>query len=175
MLQFPVSKITAVYNITARTWETRETNGTNWDVGGHGVLGKINIVGAISDDRFYQLSLNHYKDGDFDLMRKRRTQVIHANDYRLDYFEFIIDFDPGVGLVSGPGEDPLCNLRFSNDNGSTWSDILQASIGKIGEHDNRARFTRLGAGRNRVWEFWVADPVPVVIKGAYARIEVLND
>jgi len=175
VLQFPSNQLTLVYNITAGVWENRSTNGGQWDVGGHGIAGQTNIVGSRVDARFYELSLFHYKDGDHPLIRKRRTQITHANNHAIDYHELIIDFEPGVGLASGQGENPICLLRYSNDAGRTWSNYLQSSIGKQGEFSARARFTQLGSGRNRVWEISVSDPVPVVIKTAYASATVLAD
>ena len=175
VIQFSTDNITLVYNITAEVWETRETNSTQWDVGGHGLIGKKNIVGGLVDNNFYELSLKHYSDGDFELVRKRRTQVIHSENYRIDFYALIIDFEPGVGLVTGQGSDPICSMRYSNDGGQSWSSVLQASIGAEGEHGHRARFSQLGAGRNRVFEFWVSDPVQVAVKGAYAELAVLRD
>jgi len=175
VLQFPSDGLTFVYNITMQSWENRSTYGSNWDAGGHGVINNKNIVGSISDAKFYLLDLSHYSDGNYELIRTRRTQVIHSNNQNINYDEFIVDFDPGVGIASGQGEDPQCLLRYSNDSGGSWSSWLQAGIGKQGEYSARARFTKLGSGRNRVWEIKVSAPVNVVIKGAFAVITVLDD
>lgn len=175
VLQFPDDDLTLTFNISAGVWEDRSTNNGRWDVGGHGVISNKNIVGSINDSRFYELSLSSYADGDFPLIRKRRTQLIHVDNYLVDYHELIIDFQPGVGTASGQGKNPVCFMRYSNDAGHTWSSVLQAPIGRQGESQRRARFTQLGSGRNRIFEFWVSDPVQVVIIAGYASLTVLRD
>lgn len=175
-LQFLDDDLTMIYNIGAGAWEDRQAaDGGRWRAAGHGIIGKKNIIGDIDAGNFYQLSLTEYTDAGEHLIRKRRTQIIHQDNRTIDYHELVIDFEPGVGLITGQGSDPQCKMRYSNDGGFTWSDVLTAPIGKIGEYDRRCRFPQLGSARNRVFEFWVSDPVPVVIKGAYAVAVVLND
>ncbi len=176
VLQFLDDDLTLVYNIRAAVWEDRQaSDGGQWRAGGHGVINNKNIIGDIVSGNIYELSLTTYTDGPNPLIRKRRTQIIHQDNRAIDYHELVIDFEPGQGLITGQGSDPQCKMRYSNDGGYTWSSTLTAPIGKIGEYGRRCRFPRLGSGRNRVWEIWVSDPVPVVIKGAYAVAVVLND
>jgi hypothetical protein len=40
----------------------------------------------------------------------------------------------------------------------------------MGEYGWRAKFYRLGAGRNRVWEISMTDPVKFAVIGAYAKL-----
>jgi hypothetical protein len=80
--------------------------------------------------------------------------------------EFQIQFQPGVGLVSGQGQNPQAMLRWSNDGGSTWSNEHWVSIGAIGQYNNRAIWRRLGWGRDRVFEVAVTDPINAVIVSA---------
>lgn len=176
VLQFVNDDLTLVYNIRAGAWEDRQSSaGGRWRAGGHGVINNTNIIGDINTNAFYEMSLTTYTDGSDPLVRKRRTQIIHQDNMNIDYQELVIDFEPGVGLITGQGSDPKCKMRYSNDGGYTWSDVLTAPIGKIGEYNRRCKFTRLGSGRNRIYEIWVSDPVPVVIKAAYAVAVVLND
>jgi hypothetical protein len=79
--------------------------------------------------------------------------------------------ETGVGNGNGQGADPLLMLRYSNDGGHTWSNEKTASIGKVGEYGKRARFNRLGAGRNRLWEISLTDPVRFCVFGAVVEGE----
>ena len=47
---------------------------------------------------------------------------------------------------------------------------LWRDIGAKGDFDCRAKWDRLGSGRNRVWELIVSDPVKAVVVGAFAEI-----
>lgn len=176
VLQFLDDDLTMVYNVRAKVWEDRQAaDGGRWRAAGHGIINKVNIIGDIDAGNFYELSLTNYSDGDNHLIRKRRTQIIHQDNRRIDYSELVVDFEPAVGLSTGQGSDPQCKLRYSDDGGFKFSNVLTAPIGKIGKSERRCRFSKLGAGRNRIWEIYVSDPVPVVIKGAYATGVVLND
>lgn len=61
---------------------------------------------------------------------------------------------------------PQVMLRWSNDGGRTWSNEVWASAGRVGEYRTRARWRRLGRGRDRVYEITVSDAIKIVILGA---------
>ena len=65
----------------------------------------------------------------------------------------------------------MAMLRYSDDGGHTWSNELWRSIGKIGNYDARARWNRLGASRNRVYELSMSDPVKWVVLGANLEVK----
>ena len=78
--------------------------------------------------------------------------------------------ETGVGLASGQGSDPKLMLRYSNDNGHSWSNSKEKSIGLQGEYTARVKFGPTGAGRNRVWEITMTDPVKFAVFGADVRV-----
>jgi hypothetical protein len=51
-------------------------------------------------------------------------------------------------------------LRWSNNSGQTFGNEHWKSAGRVGQYKTRVKFTRLGAARDRVYEFVVSDPVP---------------
>ena len=81
-------------------------------------------------------------------------------------------FEPGVGLVSGQGDDPQAMLDYSNDYGKTWSNEDWVTIGALGEYANRAVWRRLGRARSRIKRVTITDPIKVVIKGAVLDAKV---
>jgi len=102
----------------------------------------------------------------------RRTPHI-VSDFQRQYFEELqIQFQPGVGLSTGQGQDPQAMLRWSNDGGSTYSNEHWTSIGKIGKYQNRAIWRRLGTARDRVWEVSISDPVKAAIVSANLKASV---
>lgn len=65
-------------------------------------------------------------------------------------------------------ESPVITLRYSDDQGRTWSDPEEQSLGEIGEYDVEPRWTRLGTMNPpvRIFEWTVADPVRMRVNGA---------
>ena len=66
--------------------------------------------------------------------------------------------------------DPKIMLQFSDDGARTWSNELQASIGKQGEYLTRAVWRRLGCARQRLFKVSVTDSVNVVIISGHLDI-----
>ena len=121
---------------------------------------------------FRSLDNTVYTDNGTTIRRLRRA--IHlTNDLQRQFFdEFQIQFQPGVGLPTGQGDNPQAMLRWSNDGGSTWSNEHWVSIGQIGRYQNRAIWRRLGWSRDRIFEVSITDPVKAVIVSANLKASV---
>lgn len=67
----------------------------------------------------------------------------------------------GVGLSTGQGSAPITEIRWSDDQGKTWSHWRQSTPGAIGEYRSRAAWRRLGLIREpgRAFEVRTTDPV----------------
>jgi hypothetical protein len=129
------------------------------------------LVGDHTNGKIYQLSRNFYTDDGAPIRRVRRAPHITSDLQRQYFHELQIQFQPGVGLSSGQGEDPQAMLRWSSDGGSTWSNEYWTSIGKQGKYLNRAIWRRLGFARDRVFEVSISDPVRAVIISANLKAE----
>ena len=77
-----------------------------------------------------------------------------------------LQFQPGIGIVSGQGSDPQVMMRMSNDGGNTYGNERWNSIGKAGAYRDRVIWRRLGYARDRVYEVVVTDPIKAVIVSA---------
>jgi hypothetical protein len=129
------------------------------------------LVGDYENGKIYQLSRNFYTDDGQPIRRLRRAPHITSDLQRQYFHELQIQFQPGVGLSTGQGEDPQAMLRWSSDGGSTWSNENWVSIGKQGKYLNRAIWRRLGMARDRVFEVSISDPVKAVIVSANLKAE----
>jgi hypothetical protein len=129
------------------------------------------LVGDHTNGKIYQLGRNFYTDDGAPIRRVRRAPHITSDLQRQYFHELQIQFQPGVGLSSGQGEDPQAMLRWSSDGGSTWSNEYWTSIGKQGKYLNRAIWRRLGFARDRVFEVSISDPVKAVIISANLKAE----
>jgi hypothetical protein len=124
------------------------------------------LVGDYENGKIYSLENEQYTDAGDTIRRLRRAKHL-TTDLQRQFFEsFQIQFQPGVGLNLGQGQDPQAMLRWSNDGGSTWSNEHWVSIGKQGNYVNRALWRRLGWSRDRIFEVVVTDPIKAVIVSA---------
>jgi hypothetical protein len=129
------------------------------------------MVGDYENGKLYWLRQDYYTD-DGQLVRRLRRAPHLTSDLQRQYFhELQIQFQPGVGLSTGQGEDPQAMLRWSSDGGSTWSNEYWTTIGKQGRYTNRAIWRRLGWARDRVFEVVVTDPIKAVIVSANLKAE----
>ena len=130
------------------------------------------LVGDYENGKVYSIENAVYTENGAPIRRLRRA-VHLVTDLQRQYFEeFQIQFQPGVGLVTGQGDDPQAMLRWSNDGGSTWSSEHWTSIGKIGRYTNRAIWRRLGFSRDRIFEVSISDPVKAVVVSANLKSSV---
>lgn len=168
---FPQIDLTWVYDLSTQQWH----KWLSWDsVTGYyrhrsncgAFFSNQNLVGDFENGKIYSLEQDVYTDNGATIRRLRRAPHITTDLQRQYFEEFQIQFQPGVGLSTGQGEDPQAMLRWSNDGGSTWSNEHWTSIGKIGQYLNRAIWRRLGWSRDRIFEVAMTDPVKAVIVSA---------
>jgi len=124
------------------------------------------LVGDYQNGKIYSVENEVYTE-DGETIRRLRRATHLTTDLQRQYFDsFQIQFQPGVGLTTGQGDDPQAMLRWSNDGGSTWSNEHWVSIGKIGQYANRALWRRLGWSRDRIFEVAISDPIKAVVISA---------
>lgn len=126
------------------------------------------LVGDWENGRVYELRADVYTDNGDAIRRRRRTQTAAESGARRLFFgRLTLDMEPAVATASCP--DPRAMLAYSNDDGRTWEDGGTASLGRVGEYWQTPSFDPSGcteAGRGRVWDLTMTDPVPFVLYGA---------
>lgn len=171
VVTFPTLDLTWVYDVSTNMWHKwLYTNNLNEYERHRGnccavFQGKV-LVGDYENGQIYQLDPNNYTDNGQKVRRLRRCPHIVTDLQRQFFDELQIQFQPGVGLQAGQGQNPQAMLRWSSDGGSTWSNEYWVSIGKVGRYVNRAIWRRLGWSRDRIFEVVVTDPVKAVIVSA---------
>jgi hypothetical protein len=129
------------------------------------------LVGDYENGKLYKVSLSDYTDDGQLVRRVRRCPHITTDLQRQYFHELQIQFEPGVGLSVGQGDNPQAMLRWSNDGGFTWSNENWVTIGAQGQYYNRAMWRRLGWARDRIFEVVVTDPIKAVIVSANLKAE----
>ncbi len=176
VISFPSADKTIAIDIETGLEHTRKSEGIGrYRACGHAYLGSLHILGDFDNNNFYTFDFDTYTDNGDVIERKRVTQVLHNNFNRIRHHRLTVEFDPGIGLVTGQGSDPQVMLRFSDDGTRTWGNELWRSIGKIGEYNKVVEWHNLGISRDRRYELKITDPVPVTILEAYADLEELEN
>jgi hypothetical protein len=109
------------------------------------------------------------------IRRLRRSPTIVEEMQWIPHAELTVDFAPGLGpqppLLDGDGNPRPAQamLRWSDDRGSTWSNVHTVSVGFAGQYMHRSIWRRLGRSRYRVYEMTLTDPIPWVVVDAYLR------
>jgi hypothetical protein len=64
---------------------------------------------------------------------------------------------------------PQLDIRWTDDQGHTWSNVHSVGLGLTGQYKNRAILRRLGRSRNRVYEVACSDPVALRLIDAFVN------
>jgi hypothetical protein len=172
VLTFPSADVTWTYDETTKMWHKRafrdSLNVLHRDRGNcAAVFANKVVVGDWQNGQLYQLSLTTYTEADGTaIWRMRRCPHLTSDLKRVSHYELQLQFQPGVGLVTGQGSNPQAMLLWSDDGGSTWSNQHWTSVGVIGAYKNRAIWRRLGMARDRLYQVEVSDPVNFTIVSA---------
>jgi hypothetical protein len=180
VLTFPTGNATWVYDAATQTWHqwmyrdpTDNTEHRHRSVC-HAFNGTKHLVGDWETGKVYSLEMDVYTDNGDPIRRIRTTQSLNKSGKCLFFSNLIVDMEVGVGLATGQGSDPQIMLRYSNDDGRSWSEEKMAGIGAVGEYDKVVKFGgslgRTKRGKGRVWELSISDPVKFALFGADADV-----
>ncbi len=175
VLTFPTSNATWVYDASTEQWAEwswRDPNlntDNRWRPNCYCFQASKHLAGDYESGDVYELSLDVNTDDGVPIRFLRRSQTMQRDQKRL--FFSVLQVDMETASTTDPAANPTMMLRWSDDGGHSWSDYRSVSIGKVGQYGARARFTRLGQGRNRVWEISITDDVPRAILGAFAEVK----
>lgn len=175
VLTFPTANVTWVYNMSMPP----ELGWHQWSSYGLGrfraatycYFNRKRYVGDALNGNLYSLSDSVYTDNGDILERIAIAPTLDLNGDDFSVNEFEIEFNPGVGLISGQGSDPQAMLRISKDHGNTWGNSRWRGIGKIGNYRKRATWRQLGQFNSFTPELRITDPVNATVIGARADIE----
>ena len=174
LLTFPNENVTWSLSVQSgkwserATWISEENKYTAWRPRWHAMaFGEHRMLDSETGS-VYRMTNSLTSDvGGRVIRRMRRAPTLSAENARVFYSAFEVDLEPGLGTATGQGSDPQVMLRISNDGGKTWGAELLRSAGKMGEYTKRVIWHRLGAGRRRVFEVSVSDPIPWRLTAAY--------
>lgn len=71
-----------------------------------------------------------------------------------------------TGLQPDPNDDPMLTLKWTDDQGLTWSDPVQEPLGRQGEYVSRVLYTQLGMLERPGRTFYFETTEPTIAQGA---------
>lgn len=160
VLTFPSADATWVYDVSEELWH--EETWTDGNGGEHRHRANnaasaygVNVVGDWQTGALYQLDLDNYTDFGGPIVRRRGFPIMRQDNRRVEYTRMVLDMDVGdmTGLLTS--QEPQISLRWSDDRGKNWGNPVLRGIGSTGQYERSILITRMGIGRNRVYEaFW---------------------
>jgi len=171
-LNVPGSNTTWVYDMSTKQWHERQSIASGV-IGRH--LGQVScflagehIIGDYRNGNVYVYDYECFEDNGQPLRRIRQTAHSSSGVAMVFYKTLQVDIQPGTGTST---IDPRLVLEVSRDGGHTFGNPIYGTMGKIGNYVARARWQRLGRGRDLVFRVSCDDPVNVVLLGAYLDVE----
>lgn len=166
VITFPTANVTWAYDTKMGMWHQRSVNGGR-DLPDHCVAWQGGHLVGESTGKLYWMSQDYSTDGNGSgLTRVRTCQHIQAGGKVTFLRELEIDYEAGVGLLSGQGENPLATLEISKDNGNTWTSAGTLSLGLMGQYKQRMIWRRLGWAWQWTFRLTITDPVRTYLMGA---------
>lgn len=167
---FPSGDQTWAWDARESQWHERDNfnemtgQGHRWRARGVCAAGDLIIVGDFENGNLYTLDLDTCQDNGKTIRRMRRAPYPSAENQWIFVNRIEMGIQSGAGLTVGQGSNPELMLRVSRDSGSTWSDIITTTLGKVGNYMARAIWYRLGRVRadRLVIEVTQTDPVRTV-------------
>jgi hypothetical protein len=155
-LNVPGVDTTLVYDETFGQWHERaelvKGNYRQWRPTSHAFAYGRHFFGA-ADGSLYVADHQVNNFGGAVKCRSRVVPVVSSTNRKRLRF-------PLVEVVCEKATDGKMMLRWSDDNGATWSSWQYASAGLVGQHARRVRWHRTGSAFDRVYEIRVTDDVP---------------
>lgn len=187
LLTFPAARTTWAYDATEGgtlpipptlrwtergTWDSQNAEYVAWRPIYHGYAFGHHLVLDRETGSIFRMSPTIGTDADGNGVRRlRRPPTLFSKNERLRVPLLELLLEPGLGLTTGQGENPLVSMRMSTDGGKTWGHERFRSAGARGEYGARVRWTRCGSGRKMQPEFVFTDPIPWRVLGATAQVD----
>ena len=180
VLTFPTEQKTLVYDVATGLWHERAGfsagNFTQHRGACQMVFNNQTHVGDFENGKIYTYDHTLYDDSGYQQKWLRSWRALPVGQHTgrmMIHHQLTLDCKVGVGTVDGAGRDAWIMLRWSDDDGKTWSNTYRKSLGRLGEYKHRVVWYNLGRTRDRIYELSGTDPVRVILFGAELRATVM--
>lgn len=150
---FPSGDQTWVYDVATKGWHQRAYMDSSGLLHRHRsncytFFNGKHLVGDYQNGKVYEMSPDAYDDAGDAIYRERAWELPDNENKKIrgDYLEVVALTGDGEGNAA-----PQMALEVSQDGGRRWGYERIQTLGKTGQHYARARWRRLGTGRNTVY------------------------
>jgi hypothetical protein len=151
----------------------------------HANMYGVNVVGDWQNGTLYKLDLNYYNDqvsgieGEIEYLRSFPHMIQTGyglqpgllDGKRVKFNRFSADIESGNAVV---GSGAPINLRWSDDRGKTFGNIVIQRNGETGEYLTQPTWPGLGIARDRIFELSHSLSCPAALNGAWVEADVLE-
>lgn len=176
VITFPSADATWVVDAATQQWHQWSSNINSNPLSRHRANCHVfafgrHYVGDYISGKIYTIEPNVYTENGETIIRDRIAQHINSEEGRIPIANAQIVFQPGEGLITGQGSDPMAMLRWSKDRGRTWSNEIWKAAGLIGEYLRRAIWRNPGGRpRNITWWLRVSAPIKWIVRNAFIKL-----
>jgi hypothetical protein len=171
VITFPSGNETFVYDFSTALWHERESYAAGaWIARDCAKFVEKYIVSDRRNGNLYTMSPGLTLENGQPVVGRRISPHYWNERKRVVCNAVEVEFE--TGPPDGPTVPALeskAQLRWSKDNGHTWSNWQQASLGQSGERAKRVIWRRIGLSRDLVFELQVANETVTRILGANAE------
>lgn len=163
---------TREYNSATASWHDREdTLGNQWHCRHHARAWNRDIYGDTDTGQLFEGDYSIFTDNGKQIPWGFDTQTLHDAPNGLSFDRVELDMETGDG--ESVTDDGKVMLRWSKNNGRTWTGERQLSLGKTGEYRKRIRTHGIGqcSVKGMVLSVRVTDPVVRAIAGLYGDVK----
>jgi len=111
VLNLGTNNITICYDFRENFWHDRQTyDKVRHIAGAHAFFEGKHVVADYQSSNYYEYDLDTYDDNGATIIRTRRGSFIYKDGLNITVNRLDIEFEAGVGLVTGQGSDPKAML-----------------------------------------------------------------
>jgi len=153
-----LDEITLCYDAATQLWHQRQTYLQDiWRMNGAVVAyGNLYFTDGISGS-LYSVSNDVFSEDGTAILMDVYPPVIELGRDRVAMYSYEAVFE--MGVANDDVSDPQVMLRYTDNNGHTWSNEMWRSLGVAGGHATRAVWRGLGVFRQRQMHMRVSDAV----------------
>lgn len=183
-ITFPKSQVTWGYDFNTGTWHKRQSlDEGRWRVNAAVAFDGVVYCGDFENSNIYTLEDEIYQENGADIYMEMISPAINdPRDVFIDCVEVIAEMgigdlgtDAGDGQVDNLGLKAYLDFAFTKDGGYNWTQRNPISIGRYGEHSNRAiarRFGRLKHNADFMFRLSTTANTQVYLYRVFADIEI---
>lgn len=172
---FPSGDATWVYDLATKQWHKSTWTDSNGVAHRDRAIFYQQAYGSTvaldwENGNLYLIDPDVYTDnGDPIVFRRGFPHVLKSLD-RITHWCLTVNMECGT-ILDPNAEEPMLNMRYSDDAGHTWSDPRQTSMGNVGEYLTTPQFQQLGMTRDRVYELFWSSNMKTALLAAYLDAE----